>query len=36
MNDNLTRLFMIVMTLLALLVHYSNGKIPELNQEIEE
>lgn len=35
MNDNLTRLFMIVMTLLALLVHYSNGKIPELNQEID-
>jgi len=31
MNDNLTRVFMIVMTLLALLVHYFNGKIPELN-----
>ncbi|MCT7801255.1 MAG: hypothetical protein N4R24_04615, partial [Lactobacillus iners] len=35
MNDNLTRVFMIVMTLLALLVHYFNGKIPELNQAID-
>ena len=35
MNDNLTRVFMIVMTLLALLVHYFNGKIPELNLAID-
>lgn len=35
MNDNRVKIFMVIMALLAVIVHYFNGKIPELNQEID-